>query len=77
MFFRFEAAEQIEDLLTGLKVIEVDGNCFRLSLQTYIPKLEGLLFQQRMEDVNEPSEVNHELLIEIVNGSMELKNVEV
>ncbi|KAK1592341.1 hypothetical protein Q3G72_023323 [Acer saccharum] len=77
VFKRFEAAEQIEDLLTGLKVIEVDGNCFRLSLQTYIPKLEGLLFQQRMEDVNEPSEVNHELLIEIVNGSMELKNVEI
>ncbi|KAL5848537.1 hypothetical protein ACOSQ4_006550 [Xanthoceras sorbifolium] len=77
IFKRFDAAEQIEDSLTGLKVIEFDGNCFRLSLQTYIPKLEGLLFQQRIEDVNEPSEVNHELLIEIVNGSMELKNVEI
>ncbi|XP_044478729.1 uncharacterized protein LOC123205766 isoform X1 [Mangifera indica] len=74
---RFDVLEQIEDSLTGLKVIEYDENCFRLSMQTYIPKLEELLSQQISEDVNEPSEVNHELLIELVDGTMELKNVEI
>lgn len=77
VIFRFDVLEQIEDSLTGLKVIEYDENCFRLSMQTYIPKLEELLSQQISEDVNEPSEVNHELLIELVDGTMELKNVEV
>ncbi|KAJ0092656.1 hypothetical protein Patl1_26019 [Pistacia atlantica] len=73
MYKRFDVVEQIEDSLTGLKVIECDGNCFRLSMQTYIPKLEGLSFQQTIEDVSEPSEVNHELLIELVDGTMEIE----
>lgn len=77
IIFRFDAAEQIEDSLSGLKVVEFDGNRFRLSLQTYIPKLDGMIFKQRIENVNQPSEVNHELLVEMANGSMELKNVEV
>ncbi|XP_040963245.1 uncharacterized protein [Gossypium hirsutum] len=44
-FRRLDALEQIEDALTGLKVIGFDGNCIRLSLQTYIPKVEGVLCQ--------------------------------
>ncbi|KAH9649795.1 reverse transcriptase domain-containing protein [Citrus sinensis] len=73
---RFDAVEQIEDTLTGLKVIDFDGKCFRLSMQTYIPTLEESSFQHKIEDVIEPSEVNHELLIEVIDGTMEIKNVE-
>ncbi|KAK8643600.1 hypothetical protein V6N13_012888 [Hibiscus sabdariffa] len=40
-FKRLDALEQIEDALTGLKVISFDGNFIRLSLQTHIPKVEG------------------------------------
>ncbi|XP_021291340.1 uncharacterized protein LOC110421935 [Herrania umbratica] len=76
MFKRLDALEQIEEALTGLKVIGFDGNCIRLSLQTYIPKLEGLLCQKTIEDISEPSEMNHELLVEIMDGTMEIKNVE-
>ncbi|XVF84601.1 hypothetical protein PTKIN_Ptkin17bG0050500 [Pterospermum kingtungense] len=75
-FKRLDALEQIEDALTGLKVIGFDGNCIRLSLQTYIPKVEGVLGQNMIEDIAEPSEMNHELLVEIMDGTMEVKNVE-
>ncbi|KAG8636902.1 uncharacterized protein LOC110601451 isoform X2 [Manihot esculenta] len=77
IFKRIDAVEQIEDALSGLKVIEFDGVYIRLSLRTYLPKLEDLLCPQKIEDAAEPSEVNHELLIEVVNGSMELKNAEI
>lgn len=75
--FRFDALEQIGDVLTGLKVIAFTENCIRLSLRTYIPKLEGLLYQHTTEDIIEPSEMNHELLIGVREGTMELKSVEV
>lgn len=75
--FRLDALEQIEDALTGLKVIGFDGNCIRVSLQTYIPKVEGVLCQNMIEDIAQPSEMNHELLVEIMDGTMEVKNVEV
>ncbi|ESR34183.1 hypothetical protein CICLE_v10005758mg [Citrus x clementina] len=45
-------------------------------MQTYIPTLEESSFQHKIEDVIEPSEVNHELLIEVIDGTMEIKNVE-
>lgn len=75
-FKRLDALEQIEDALTGLKVIGFDGNCIRVSLQTYIPKIEGVLCENMIEDIAEPSEMNHELLVEIMDGTMEVKNVE-
>ncbi|KAE8076290.1 hypothetical protein FH972_014952 [Carpinus fangiana] len=77
MYRWFDAVEQIEDALTGLKVIAFTENCIRLSLRTYIPKLEGLLYQHTTEDIIEPSEMNHELLIEVREGTMELKSVEI
>lgn len=67
--------EQIEDALSGLKVIDFDENCIRLSLRTYLPKLEELSCQ--IEDAGQPSEINHELMIVLVSGTMELKDVEV
>ncbi|XP_011045617.1 PREDICTED: uncharacterized protein LOC105140469 [Populus euphratica] len=71
----YDAIEQIEDVLSGLKVIEFDGTCIRLSLQTYIPK-QDVLFLQKIEETNVPYEINHEFLIEVTNGSMEIKKVE-
>ncbi|XP_021894279.1 uncharacterized protein LOC110811957 [Carica papaya] len=76
MFKRLNVVEQIEDSLTGLKDMEFDGNYIRLSLQTYIPQLEVLKCQRKNEDIADPSELNHELLIEILDGSLEPKNIE-
>ncbi|KAM1689885.1 hypothetical protein TB2_031137 [Malus domestica] len=69
--------EKIEDEFTGLKVISFGENCIRLSLRTYIPKLEELVPQQKIADATEPSHVNHELLIELLEGTLDLRNVEI
>lgn len=74
---RLDDTEKIEDEFTGLKVISFGENCIRLSLRTYIPKLEELLPQQKIADAIEPSHVNHELLIELLEGTLDLRNVEV
>ncbi|KAH0638186.1 hypothetical protein KY289_038101 [Solanum tuberosum] len=75
-FNRFEAIEKIEDAFSGLKIVEFEGNRIRLSLGTFIPNLENLLHNQTI-DVAEPPEQNHELLIELMDGTMELKHVEI
>ncbi|XP_049406822.1 uncharacterized protein LOC125870429 [Solanum stenotomum] len=75
-FNRFEAIEKIEDAFSGLKIVEFEGNRIRLSLRTFIPNLENLLHNQII-DVAEPPEQNHELLIELMDGTMELKHVEI
>ena len=78
VFCRIEALENIEEALTGLKVIDFEGNIIRVSLRTYIPVVEGVMCQLSVEDDNiKLSEVNHELLMELIDGTMELKNVEV
>lgn len=63
--------------MTGLKVMEFEGNCIRLTLRTYIPTSESLLSQHKIEDITEPLERNHELVIEVLEGTLELKSVEV
>ncbi|KAH0640608.1 hypothetical protein KY285_037194 [Solanum tuberosum] len=75
-FNRFEAIEKIEDAFSGLKIVEFEGNRIRLSLRIFIPNLENLLHNQTI-DVAEPPEQNHELLIELMEGTMELKHVEI
>ncbi|KAK4266631.1 hypothetical protein QN277_027522 [Acacia crassicarpa] len=60
----FDVVEQIEDALMGLKVHAFDDNCIRLSLQTHMPNIDAAV-------------VNHELLIEVLEGTMKLKNVQV
>lgn len=72
-----DAIEQIEDALTGLKVLAFDKNCIRLSLQTYMPTVEGISYLQRVEDAIDTSVLNHELLIEVFEGTMKLKDVQV
>ncbi|XP_058203948.1 uncharacterized protein LOC131318160 isoform X2 [Rhododendron vialii] len=74
---RYEAVEKIEDALTGLKVMEFEGNRIRLTLRTYIPTSESLLSQHKIEDITEPLERNHELVIEVLEGTLELKSVEI
>lgn len=73
---RFEAIEKTEDAFSGLKIIEFEGNRIRLSLRTFIPNLENLLHNHTIE-VAEPPEQIHELLIELMDGTMELKHVEI
>lgn len=76
--FRFEVVEQIEDALTGLKVLAFDENCIRLSLHTYMPSFEDIFYQLSVqEDTIDAAELNHELLIEVFEGTMKLKNVQV
>ncbi|MED6167745.1 hypothetical protein PIB30_005713 [Stylosanthes scabra] len=73
----FDAVNQIEDAFTGLKVLAFEDNCIRLSLRTYMPKLEGLSCLSRLQDTIDVSELNHELLIEVYEGTLKLKNVQV
>ncbi|KAF6166368.1 hypothetical protein GIB67_034919 [Kingdonia uniflora] len=73
---RINAIEWIQDAMTGLKIIEFGGNCIRLSLTTFIPTLEDLLGSQKVEYAKAPFALNHELLIEVMDETMELKNAE-
>ncbi|GJZ70093.1 zinc finger, CCHC-type containing protein [Tanacetum coccineum] len=63
-FRRCEGVLKIEDALTGLEVIEYEGNQIRLSLRTYIPDTDL-------------SEQNHELAIELLDGTLELRHAEI
>ncbi|XP_022859779.1 uncharacterized protein LOC111380444 [Olea europaea var. sylvestris] len=74
---RFEAVEKFEDALTGVRVIEFEENCIRLSLKTYIPNFESIISQQKIEGAIDPLELNHELIVETVDGTLEPKNVEI
>ncbi|XP_004298205.1 PREDICTED: uncharacterized protein LOC101299292 isoform X1 [Fragaria vesca subsp. vesca] len=68
-----DATEQFEDAFSGIKVISFEESCIRLSLSTYVPKSKGLS-QQIIEDT---TSVNHELLIELVEGTMDLSDAEI
>ncbi|XP_058093280.1 uncharacterized protein LOC131239539 isoform X2 [Magnolia sinica] len=77
VFERVEAVRQVEDILSDVKVVEFEGNCIRLSLNTLFPSSEGLLCQQKLECITEPFVLDHELQIELMDGTTELKNVEI
>ncbi|XP_072060621.1 uncharacterized protein [Arachis hypogaea] len=72
----FDAINQIEDALTGLKVLAFEDNSIRLSLRTYMPKLEDLSCLSRVHDSYDVSELSHELLIEVFEKTLKLKNVQ-
>ncbi|XP_024986393.1 uncharacterized protein LOC112521646 isoform X1 [Cynara cardunculus var. scolymus] len=61
---RCEGLLKVEDTLTGLEVIGYEGNRISLSLRTHIPEIEML-------------EQNHELAIELLDDTLELKNAEI
>ncbi|KAJ0235768.1 Reverse transcriptase-like protein [Hirschfeldia incana] len=69
---RLDAAEQVEDAFTGLKVLEFDGNFIRLQLRTCIPNIDGLLGQH----TDGLSELIHELLIHLKDKTTEITKVE-
>ena len=77
MNLRIEAIGQIEDKLSEVKVLEFEGNCIRLSLKTPIPSSDSLLLRHKLDCLFEPSIVEHELLIEVVDKTLELHKVEV
>ena len=58
-------------------MIGIDENCIKLSLQTYMPMVEGISCLQRVEDTMDASVLNHELLIEVLEGTMTLKDIQV
>lgn len=58
-------------------MIEIENNNMKLSLTTYAPCLENLFSQLKIEDTIHPYEQTHELVVELVEGTMELKNAEV
>lgn len=72
-----DVIEQVEGTIGGMKVIDVADNSIRLSLHTHIPNVEDFSTLQRLEGLIEKSELDHELIIEVSNGTMELKNAEV
>ncbi|CAH2052876.1 unnamed protein product [Thlaspi arvense] len=74
---RFDAAEQVEGALTGLKVLEFDGNFIRLQLRTCIPKLDGFFGQHILVHTTEPSELIHELLIHLKEKTTEITKLEI
>ncbi|CAI8597988.1 unnamed protein product [Vicia faba] len=73
----FNALEQVDDALAGLKVIAFDVNYIRLSLQTYVPTVESISCLQRVEDTIDASVLSHELLIEVFEGTTKLKDIQV
>ena len=75
--FRFEVVEQIEYAFMELKVLAFGENCIRLSLQTYMPTFVGISYLPRVEATVDTAELNHELLIEVFEGTMRSKNVQV
>lgn len=77
VYFRVEAIGQIEYMLSGVNVIELEGTCLRLSLKTPIPTSDSLLLRHKLDCLREPNVLDHELLIEVVDKTLELKSVEV
>uniref|UniRef100_A0A9I9CNP0 Uncharacterized protein n=1 Tax=Cucumis melo TaxID=3656 RepID=A0A9I9CNP0_CUCME len=76
IFKSLDVIEQVEGTIGGMKVIDVADNSIRLSLHTHIPNVEDFSTLQRLEGLIEKSESDHELIIEVSNGTMELKNAE-
>ncbi|XP_073099269.1 uncharacterized protein [Elaeis guineensis] len=74
---RVEAIGQIEYMFSGVKVIELEGTCLRLSLKTPIPTPDSLLLRHKLDCAREPTVLDHELLIEVVDKTLELKSVEI
>lgn len=66
----FEATETIKDELCGLRVTESEGDRIRLCLRTYIPNIHGL---DSCGFLNQ----DYELVIELMEGTMELKHAEI
>ncbi|XP_072963972.1 uncharacterized protein [Typha angustifolia] len=72
-----EAIAQVENMLSGVNVIGFEGNCIRLLLKTPVCTTDGLLLGHKLNFAIEPFATDHELLVEVIDKTMELKSVEI
>ncbi|RZR90254.1 hypothetical protein BHM03_00018106 [Ensete ventricosum] len=63
-------------MFSDVRVIDFQGSCIRLSLKTPIPNIDGFIIQRNLDFV-EPFVSEHEMLIEVIDKTMELKRVEI
>lgn len=77
IYFRVEAIGQVEYMLSEVKIIEFEHNCIRLFVKMSIPTSDGLVLGRKLDCAIEPCISDHELLIEVMDQTMELKSVEV
>lgn len=75
-FSRFEADGQLEAMFSGVRVIDIQGCCVRLSLKTYIPNIDKILLRHKLDFV-EPPMSEHEMLVEFSERNMDIKSMEV
>lgn len=68
---------QLQSLFSGTKVLDCKDNCLRVFLKSPILASEHVIFGQKLDCVVDSFVSDHELLIEVDEGSMELKKVEV
>ncbi|KAJ0988878.1 hypothetical protein J5N97_007234 [Dioscorea zingiberensis] len=76
-FKRVEAIGQIEELLSEVRVIEFKGNHIRLLLKTPIPSVDSLPLQYNSASFIEPTVVDHELMIEVLENNLEPMKLEI
>ncbi|XP_020111985.1 uncharacterized protein LOC109726654 isoform X2 [Ananas comosus] len=74
---RVEAIGQVEYMLSEVKIIEFEHNCIRLFVKMSIPTSDGLVLGRKLDCAIEPCISDHELLIEVMDQTMELKSVEI
>lgn len=73
---RFEADGQLEAMFSGVRVIDIQGCCVRLSLKTYIPNIDKILLRHKLDFV-EPPMSEHEMLVEFSERNMDIKSMEI
>ncbi|VFR01140.1 unnamed protein product [Cuscuta campestris] len=76
-FKRLEATEILKDAISGLRVTESEGDHIRLCLRTYIPNIRSLMLLEQFEDSCGLLDQDHELVIELMEGTMEVKHAEI
>lgn len=74
---RDEEMWQLQSLVSGPKVLEFKDNCLRVLLKAPILTSECVILGQKLDCVVDSSVSDHELLIEVDEGSMELNKVQV
>ncbi|KAM3386586.1 hypothetical protein ACQJBY_009881 [Aegilops geniculata] len=74
---REEEMWQLQSLVSGPKVLECKDNCLRVLLKAPILTSECVILGQKLDCVVDSSVSDHELLIEVDEGSMELNKVQI
>lgn len=74
---RDEEMWQLQSLVSGPKVLECKDNCLRVLLKAPILTSECVILGQKLDCVVDSSVSDHELLIEVDEGSMELNKVQI